>query len=330
MKTFYNSSWLTGHPPNDTNPPLGKGGLGGFAFCFLGPLLIFLLLAVLVTGSEAASSDELSKLPWPLLPKVSKLNNDQRAALFEALKQEPNYGECKDTILSCLRKKNPDKTAVRVTNFCAHLLSIGIPPVHYGGLVKERAKFVNAQVLDFFSFEETPIMGNEHAPITIVEFAEFKCRYCVTMGPILKKLVEESNGNVRLLFKHFPLKSHPGAALASKASQAAHRQGKFWEMYELLFRNMEKHEMEDLLRYAEELGLDIEKFKRDMEDSQLAQVIERDKMEGLKANLKGTPTLFINGKLYQLRHEEYFLKDVINEEAERLKIKPPYKEWAYP
>jgi hypothetical protein len=330
MKNRYNFPSLTGHPQNDAYSTLHNGGLGRFALRFLRPLLMFSLLAVLVTGSEAASPDDPSKLPWPLLPKVSKLNNDQRAALFEALKQEPNYGECKDTILNCLRKNKPDKTAVRVTNFCAYLLSMGVPPVHYGGLIKERAKFVNAEVADFFSFEETPSMGNERASITIVEFAEFKCRYCVTMGPILKKLVEESNGSVRLLFKHFPLKTHPGAALASKASQAAYRQGKFWEMYELLFRNMEKHEMEDLLRYAGELGLNLEKFKQDMEDSQLAQVIERDKMEGLKANLKGTPTLFINGKLYHLRHDDFFLKDVINEEAERLKIKPPYKEWAYP
>jgi protein-disulfide isomerase len=319
-----------GHPQNDANSTLHNRGLGRFALSFLRPLLMFLLLAVLVTASEAASPDDPSKLPWPLLPKVSKLNNEQRAALFETLKQEPNYGECKDTILNCLRNNKPDKTAVRVTNFCAHLLSMGVPPVHYGGLIKERAKFVNTEVVDFFSFEETPSMGNERASITIVEFAEFKCRYCVTMGPILKKLVEESNGSVRLLFKHFPLKTHPGAALASKASQAAYRQEKFWEMYELLFRNMEKHEMEDLLRYAGELGLNLEKFKQDMEDSQLAQVIERDKMEGLKANLKGTPTLFINGKLYHLRHDDFFLKDVINEEAERLKIKPPYKEWAYP
>ena len=130
-----------------------------FSFSFLRSLLMFLLLAVLVTGSEAASPDDPSKLPWPLLPKVSRLNNDQRAALFEALKQEPNYGECKDTILNCLRKNNPDKTAVRLTNFCAHLLSMGVPPVHYGGLVKERAKFVNAEVADFFSFEETPMHG---------------------------------------------------------------------------------------------------------------------------------------------------------------------------
>jgi len=303
---------------------------GSVLFFLLGPLLAFFSLAVFVTASEAGSPDGLPKLPWPLLPKVSKLNGNQRAALFDALKLEPGYGECKDTIFTCLQRTKPDETAVRITNFCAYLLSIGVPPVYLGPTIRERAKLATAQQ-HLFAFEETPIMGNERAPITIVEFAEFKCPYCVTMGPLLKKLVEESNGSVRLLFKHFPLKQkHPGSALASKASQAAYRQGKFWEMYEMLFKNMEKQNPEDLLKYAEELGLDIEKFKRDMEDPQLAQVVERDYIEGVRANVQGTPTMFINGRLYHLRHDEYFLKDVINEEAERLKIKPPYKEWAYP
>ena len=326
MKNFCHFSWLMAQPRNDENLLRNKSRPSGW---WRGLALLFLLLAGLVTGVGAASPDDLSDLPWPLLPKVSKLNKPQRTALFDALKQEPNYGACKDTLLNCLRKKNPDKTAVRLTNFCAHLMSIGVPPVYYSGLLQERARFANAPV-EHFSFEETPVMGNERAPITIVEFAEFKCHYCVTMGPILKNLVEESNGTVRVLYKHFPLKSHPGAALASKASQAAYRQGRFWEMYELLYSNLGHQEMEDLLRYAEELGMDVERFKRDMEDPQLVQVIERDKMEGLKANLKGTPTLFINGKMYHLRHEEYFLKDVINEEAERINIKPPYKDWAYP
>lgn len=327
MKNRFDFSWLIGHPRNHRNASFGKRGVGRFVFSFLCSSLIFLFPAVSMaaTASEAASADGLSKLPWHLLPKVSKLNANQRAALFDALKQEPGYGECKETILTCLQRTKPDETAVRITNFCAHLLSIGAPPVYLTPTIKERAKLANAQQ-HLFTFEETPIMGNERAPITMVEFAEFQCPYCVTMGPFLKKLVEESNGSVRLLFKHFPLKKHVGSALASKASQAAHRQGKFWGMYEFLFKNMKMQNIEDLLRYADELGLDMERFKRDLEDPQLAQIIERDTMEGVRANLQGTPTLFINGRLYHLRHDEYFLKDVINEEAERLKIKPPYKE----
>jgi predicted DsbA family dithiol-disulfide isomerase len=292
--------------------------------------LCLLWLALLVSGSEAASEDDYSRINSSLLPWVSKLPDAQRAGLFGVLKNEPNYGTCKDSIVHCLLNPKPDETAVRITNFCAYLVSKGVPPAVLVGFIREKAKFASAQGLQSFTFENTPVMGNEHAPITIVEFAEFECSYCASLAPILEKLVEESNGSVRLLFKHFPLKSHPGSILASKAAQAAYRQGKFWEMYDFLFANLENQTMEDILKDAREIGLDLEKFKRDLEDKKLLEHIETDKMEGVRAKVTGTPTLFIDGKFYNFRHDEDFLKDTINEEAERLKIKPPYKEWAYP
>jgi protein-disulfide isomerase len=290
----------------------------------------FLWLAVWVSGSEAATPDDFSRINWSLLPRVSKLHDFQRNALFDVLKDAPNYGTCQNSVVNCLLATKPDETAVRIVNFSAFLVSKGLPPPLLEGFVRERAKFASPQGLHSFSSENTPVLGNEHAPITIVEFAEFKCHYCVSMSMILEKLVQESNGTVRLLFKHFPLKSHPGSLLASKAAQAAHRQGKFWEMYDLLFANMDKQASEDLTKYAQELRLDLGKFNRDLQDKKLLQLIERDKMEGVRAKVTGTPTIFINGKFYNFRHDEDFLKDIINEEAERLKIKPPYREWAYP
>jgi protein-disulfide isomerase len=292
-------------------------------------LLLFLSLAMLVSWSEAASPDDYSRINWSLLPWVSKLPDAQRAGLFGVLENEPNYGACKDSIVDCLLSPKPDETAVRIANFCAYLVSKGVPPGYLGGFIGARAKFATAQGLQSFTFEDTPVMGNKHAPITIVEFAEFECNYCASLAPILRKLVDESNGSVRLLFKHFPLKNHPGSILASKAAQAAYRQGKFWEMYDFLFANLGSQTMEDILKYAREIGLDLDKFNRDLEDQKLLQHIERDKMEGVRAKVTGTPTLFIDGKFYNFRHDEDFLKDTINEEAERLKIKPPYKEWAY-
>jgi len=146
---------------------------------------------------------------------------------------------------------------------------------------------------------------------------------------VLKKLVNESNGQVRFVFKHFPLKMHPGSLFSSRAALAAHRQGKFWEMYDLLFKDFSKQTLEDVLGYAQALGLNVERFKRDLEDLAIEELIERDKMEGVRATVTGTPTLFINGKMYNLRNDEEFLKDLINEVAEHLGIAPPYKDWTY-
>jgi predicted DsbA family dithiol-disulfide isomerase len=306
-----------------------KGG-GELKTKIIFSLLSLLWLALVVSGSEAASPNDYSKINWSLLPRVSKLPDAQKDELFEVFKDEPNYGVCKDSIVDCLSAPKPDATAVRMKNFGAYLVSQGVPPRYLGGLVRERAKFANSKAFQSFTFEDTPLLGNEQAPITLVEFADFECSYCVGMVPLLEKLVEESNGKVRLFFKHFPLKSHPGSILASKAAQAAYMQGKFWEMYDFLFANLDKQSMEDILKFAQEIGLDLGKFKRDLEDKKTLQHIEKDKMEGVRAKVTATPTLFIDGKFNNFRHDEAFLKDIINDEAEHLKIKPPYKEWAYP
>jgi predicted DsbA family dithiol-disulfide isomerase len=291
-------------------------------------LWLFIAASMLFQG-KAFSGNENKPLPWNLLPRLAQLGENPQAAFIDVLKSEQNYGDCRESIHDCLTKENPDRTAVRIANFGAYLVSRGVPPRNLGSLVYARAAFAGLGTTSTFSYDETPFKGNPEAGIILTEFAEFKCPYCVTLGPVLEKLVKESNGQVRLFFKHFPLKSHQGSALASQASQAAHRQGKFWEMYERLFSDMNRQGMEDLIGHASELGLDMERFKRDLEDPALTSIVERDKMEGVKANVKGTPTLFINGKMYLFRHDEAFLKDMINEEAERLGITPPYKEWSY-
>jgi protein-disulfide isomerase len=292
-------------------------------------IIIFALTLWVVCSPVSAFSESSPSLPWALLPRVAALDESRKSELMDVLKIEPNYGECKSTMFQCLVAEKPDKTAVRFANFGAYLASKGVPAKSLGFLAKERAKFMDQAPAQAFTYTDSPSLGNEKARIIIAEFAEFKCTYCVALSPVLKRLVEESNGMVRLFFKHFPLKNHPGTLFSSKAAQAAHRQGKFWAMYDLLFKDFNKQSMEDVLQYARVLGMDADRFKTDLEDRKIEELVERDKMEGVRAQVKGTPTLFINGKMYQLRHDEEFLKDLISEEAERLGLEAPYQDWAY-
>jgi protein-disulfide isomerase len=291
--------------------------------------IILALLLVFVCRPNTAFSGDSASVPWSLLPRVKGLDETRRNELMDELKIEPNYGKCKGTVFQCLTAEKPDVTAVRFANFGAYIVSRGVPARSLGFLARERAKFMNQETVQTFTYAGNPSLGNEKAKITITEFAEFKCSYCVALSPVLKKLVADSNGRVRLVFKHFPLKNHPGTFFSSRTAQAAHRQGKFWEMYDLLYRDFSKQDMEDVLEYARSLGMDVGRFRRDLEDPKLEELIERDKMEGVRAKVTGTPTLFINGKMYTLRHDEEFLKDAINEEAERLGLEPPYEDWVY-
>ena len=289
----------------------------------MGVLLLFVCLP------DTAFSVDSASVPWALLPRVTALDEGHRNELMDVLENEPNYGNCEGTMLQCLTAEKPDKIAVRFANFGAYLVSKGVPAQSLGFLARERAKFLNQETVRVFTFTNSPSLGNERAKIIIAEFAEFKCTYCVALSPVLKKLVADSNGLVRLVFKHFPLKNHPGTFFSSRAAQAAHRQGKFWAMYDLLNKDFSKQGRKDVLEYARALGMDLERFKRDLEDRKIEELIERDKMEGVRAKVTGTPTLFINGQMYNLRHDEDFLKDLINEQAERLGLEPPYQDWVY-
>jgi protein-disulfide isomerase len=291
--------------------------------------IILAVLLVLVCSVQIAFSAGSASVPWPLLPRVTALDESQRNALMDELMIQPDYGKCKGTMFQCLTADKPDPTAVRFANFGAYVLSKGVPIGTLGFIARERSKFINDEPAQVFTYADSPSLGSEKAKIVITEFAEFKCIYCEELSPVLRKLVADSNGQVRLVFKHFPLKNHPGTLFSSRVAQAAYRQGKFWEMADLLYKNFSKQNPEDVMEYAKALGMDIERFKKDLEDPKIEQLIERDKMEGVRAKVVGTPTLFINGKMYNLRHDEPFLKDTINEEAEHLGIAPPYQDWVY-
>jgi predicted DsbA family dithiol-disulfide isomerase len=291
--------------------------------------IILAVWLVFACWPSAAFSADSASLPWSVLPRVRALNESLRNELMDELKAVPNYGTCKGTMYQCLTSEKPDQTAVRFANFGAYLLSRGVPPQSLGFLARERAKFFNEVPAQAFTYTDSPSLGSEKAKIVITEFAEFKCTYCEALSPILKKLVADSKGKVRLIFKHFPIKNHPGTLLTSRAAQAAYYQGKFWEMSALLYKHFDKQSPEDILGYAKSLGMDVDRFRKDMEDPRIEQLIERDKMEGVRAKVVGTPTVFINGKMYILRHDEDFLEDFIDEEAEHLGIEPPYQDWVY-
>lgn len=145
------------------------------------------------------------------------------------------------------------------------------------------------------SVNEAPVVGPKTAPITIVEFSDFQCPFCKKVGPTLDQIRKEYGDQIRIAFKHQPLDIHPKAPAAHAAAEAAHRQGKFWEMHDLIFENQREMSPEKYLEYAEQLGLDIEQFKRDVASDEVKKRISSDKLEAAKLSASGTPTFYING-----------------------------------
>jgi len=146
------------------------------------------------------------------------------------------------------------------------------------------------------SSEGSPVMGQADAPITMVEFTDFQCPFCRrysngTFPQIIKDYVE--TGKVRYVVRQFPLKAiHPKAVKASEASLCAGDQGKYWEMHDRIFKMTKSFEMEEWVRHAEGLDLEMSSFKDCLENGKNASNVERDLKEGTDLGMRGTPGFF--------------------------------------
>lgn len=140
------------------------------------------------------------------------------------------------------------------------------------------------------------VFGPKNSKVTIVEFSDFQCPYCAKAGKVAKQLKEKFGNKIRFVFRHFPLAFHKDAHLASQAAVAAGEQGKFFEYHDVLFDNQKKLKRESLEEFAKKLKLNMNKFKKALDDKKFASVVDQDMELGKKASVSGTPTMFLNGK----------------------------------
>jgi protein-disulfide isomerase len=143
---------------------------------------------------------------------------------------------------------------------------------------------------------DAPILGSKSAKITIVEWADFQCPFCVRVNPTLEQIRKEYGDKVRFAFKHLPLSMHSKARAAHGASEAAHRHGKFWEMHDRIFAKPKDLSPATYLRYANEMGLDIDQYNKDISSSSVRKVIDDDLALAGTLGVSGTPSFFINGR----------------------------------
>lgn len=141
------------------------------------------------------------------------------------------------------------------------------------------------------------IRGREGAPLTLVEYSDFECPFCSKATGVVRDLVREFGDDLRYVMRHLPLEDvHPHAELAAEASEAAAAQGKFWEMHDLLFRNSSQLEFEDLVGYAGDLELDVERFVRDIEEGRNSERVREDQVSADASGARGTPTFFVGDR----------------------------------
>lgn len=166
------------------------------------------------------------------------------------------------------------------------------------------------------------VKGVAEAPVTIIEYSDFQCPACAVYYPLVERVAAEASTTVRFVYRHFPLFPipHKNSVIAAHASEAAAMQGKFWEMYRMLFDNQKLWETSDTAAtvfegYAERIGLNLTAYKKDVVSDAVKARVQRDRDEGDALGVNSTPTFFINGKSIVNPNSYEAFKTLIEEAA---------------
>jgi protein-disulfide isomerase len=144
------------------------------------------------------------------------------------------------------------------------------------------------------------IQGPPTARVTLLEYGDYQCPYCLQAYPIMLDIQQHLGDSMRLVYRNFPITTaHPDAQQAAEAAEAAGAQGKFWEMHDYLFEHQSRLDDVALLSYAADLGLNLDRFARDLQTHAFAARVREDFLSGVRSGVNGTPKFFING----LRHD---------------------------
>ena len=200
-----------------------------------------------------------------------------------------------------------------------HIASSGLQAANIPdriSLASTKNKTVQTVTLDFsvpINIQGAPFLGPENAPVVIVAFSDFECPYCGTVGALFEEALAKYPKDIKIVFKQFPLAMHKQAQSAALASLAAHRQGKFWQYHDLLFENQKSLSEAKYTELAKKLGLDLNRFNKDYKAPAGQQALDRDMADAQLAGVRGTPTIFVNGRRLKERNIKD-LQQMINQE----------------
>jgi formate-nitrite transporter family protein len=146
---------------------------------------------------------------------------------------------------------------------------------------------------------EDHVDGPDRAELELVMYGDFQCPYCTAAFPIVHRIRDQLAGRLLFAFRHFPLRQvHPDAQRAAEAAEAAAAQGAFWQMHDRMYESRGALHREDLLHDASELGLDVERFTRELDSEAHAPRVQRDVDSGLASGVTGTPGFFVGGRMH--------------------------------
>jgi len=276
---------------------------------------VLALACALAAPADAAGPSEPPTSDATALPGVplDGLGPEQRQLLVNWAKETFCYCGCPHTLAQCLREHRTCRHAPRMAAFAARLVRGGAKKDELARLVTTYyASFDKRAKLDVTKFG--PPLGSPEAPVTMVEFSDFTCPYCQLVRPALESFVDGHRARVKLVFKPFPIESHPGALEVAQAAEWARDQKLFWPMHDALFSTPGAHSPDELAAIARDVGGDPEALRAALADGRFLPRIRDSQAEARAAGIKGTPTIFLNGRPlvvmdYSVEGLEFTLQD---------------------
>lgn len=264
------------------------------------------------TGGAPAGGKEDSAVPPGV--DLSKLDDFERKVFFRIVNKEASACGGKESLIASAKNDKSCRKSFYALRYVARLVDQGYTDSEISEALGKRYRGVPAKNIDV---GDAPTKGNPAARVTLVEFADYECPHCKRLQPVLRQVLDEYRNDVRLFFKHYPLPQHDHATAAAEAAIAAHRQGKFWPFDDKLWANQESLGAADVEKYAKESGLDLGKWRKDLEDPAIKDRVNKDRADGKTLGLQSTPTVYINGREYTDPRDFESIKDWIDEELGR-------------
>jgi len=298
-------------------------------------LLLSALLSACATGGEhpsahpapaAPSLPSAGALPEPATPEgllpdipLESLSDGQKQVVASWAQETYCYCGCPHTVSQCLRGHGGCHHAKRMARLAVRLAGAGAAAAEVGRLVTDYyASFPAPKRAKLEVASYGPPLGDPAAKVTVVEFSDFTCPYCQLFRPVLEKFVEDRPGRVKVLYKPFPIESHPGALEAAQVAEWGREQGIFWPLHDRLFGA--PHASLDVAGdWVRELGKDPADLLAAVSSGRLLPRVRACQAEGRAAGMRGTPTLFFDGRRLSLPDlSEWMLEFSLQDEEEWL------------
>jgi protein-disulfide isomerase len=262
-------------------------------------------------AAEARATDDSTPPPGI---DIGSLDEFERKVFFRVVNREPSACGKAQSLLASVKTDPSCRKSYYAVKYVVRLVDAGYTDSEVGEHLQKRFRGGARKTLDL---ADAPMKGSASARVALVEFVDYECPHCKRVQPVMRQALDEFKSDVKVYFKHYPLGGHTFARAAAEAAVAAQKQGKFWPYSDQIWAHAESLSPAVLEQIAKDVGLDVERWRKDLESEDVKARVERDHAEGVALGIAATPTIYINGREFTDAREIDSLRDWLNEELGR-------------